>query len=183
MIPFAQVVNSTDNNSLTINVSTSLRQITSPFLNSRFDPPTKNQITFVNTSSSSMGLISMNETTGLLSIEESFGFTNMTDGVEFRDFGIYRDITESSLFFRDLVLKRPFSPPQIFFGLQSRVSYRVNKLNEKVYELLICTKNNLYPAADNCTIFAIDTNRTPTNTSQIRFRQKSQFNPIYSVCA
>jgi len=58
-----------------------------------------------------MMTVTFNESNGNITLEEGFGFTNITEAVEFQDFGIYRDITESSLLFRDLLLKRIFAPP------------------------------------------------------------------------
>ena len=85
----------------------------------------------------------------------------MTEAVEVQDFGVYKDVNENYVYFRDIEANRPLSPPFFTYGPLVRHNFRVYRGNSSIslYDVLICSKNGYPSTADNCTLLQVNTVR------------------------
>lgn len=89
----------------------------------------------------------------------------MSEAVEFEEFGVYKDTSETTVFFRDRLLKRSFTNPTVTIGPATKLNFKANRRNASttIFDVLICTKGET--PTDRCFLYKVDTWRPNYQTA------------------
>jgi len=125
-----------------------------------------NRISYINPSLSNVQMLNYNQLAGNFFYDSSaFGYPNPVDAVQLDDFGVYKDIAETALYIRDRVLNKALASAVLSFDSILKMNFRVQRRSStsKLYDILVCTKNNA-PSADICRIYEVNTTRATSST-------------------